>query len=125
MTGVATLATALRQVDPRQLAGSLVCVMVQNPLALHADHRIPVGHYLKSPLDQSPIDPWSCFPGTPDGPLAEVLAHKLFGLIRSCEYAIDIHTPTRGGRYVPITILPSPALGAAAARAEDLGVAFG
>lgn len=125
VTGVAILAAALRHVDPAQLSGSLLGVMVQNPLALHADHRIPIGHYLKSPLDQSPIDPWSSFPGDPGGPFAAVLAHKLFGLIRSCEYAIDIHTPTRGGRYVPITILPPARLGAPAARAEELGVAFG
>jgi hypothetical protein len=123
--GVALLARALRSVDPAQLSGSLLCVLVQNPLALHADHRIPIGHYLKSPLDQMPIDPWSCFPGTPGGPLAEVIAHTLFGLIRECQWAIDIHTPTRGGRYVPISILPPAALGEAARRAEQLALAFG
>ena len=123
--GVALLARALRGVDPAALSGSLVCVLVQNPLALHADHRLPLGHYLRSPLDQTPIDPWSCFPGNPSGPLAEVIAHTLFGLIRTCQWAIDIHTPTRGGRYVPISILPSPALGDAARRAEELAVGFG
>jgi uncharacterized protein len=123
--GVALLGRAVRSVDPAALAGSLVCVLVQNPLALHADHRIPIGHYLKSPLDQMPIDPWSCFPGSASGPLAEVIAHTLFGLIRVCQWAIDIHTPTRGGRYVPISILPSPALGDATRRAEELAIAFG
>jgi hypothetical protein len=123
--GVALLANALRQVDPMQLAGSLVCVLVQNPLALHADHRIPVGHFLKSPLDQMPIDPWSSFPGSASGPLAEVIAHRLFALIRACQWAVDIHTPTRGGRYVPIAILPPPTLGEAARRAEALALAFG
>ena len=125
VSGVALLARALREVDPGLLTGSLVCVMAQNPLALHADHRIPVGHYLKSPLDQMPIDPWTCFPGNPGGPLAEVLAHRLFGLIRACDWAIDIHTPTRGGRYVPICILPPATLGESARRAEELAVAFG
>lgn len=123
--GVALLARALRSLDPATLRGSVVAVLVQNPLALHADHRLPVSHYLRSPLDQMPIDPWSCFPGNPSGPLAEVIAHTLFGLIRACQWAIDVHTPTRGGRYVPISILPSPALGAAARRAEELAVAFG
>lgn len=123
--GIALLARALRGVDPAALAGSLVCVLVQNPLAMHADHRLPLSHYLRSPLDQTPIDPWSCFPGNPSGPLAEVIAHTLFGLIRTCQWAIDIHTPTRGGRYVPISILPTPALGDAARRAEELAVAFG
>ena len=123
--GVALLARALANVDPAQLSGSIIGVLVQNPLALHADHRIPIGHYLKSPLDQMPIDPWTCFPGNPGGPLAEVIAHTLFGLIRQCHWAIDIHTPTRGGRYVPISILPPAALGEAAGRAEELAVAFG
>ena len=125
VTGVALLAHALRRVDPRSLRGSIVAVMVQNPLAFHADHRFPLSHYLKSPLDQSPIDPWSSFPGSPNGPFAEVLAHTLFGLIRTSEWAIDIHTPTRGGRYVPISILPSPALGQPARNAEALAEAFG
>src|SRR5439155_25956544 len=42
-----------------------------------------------------------------------------------CDYAIDVHTPTRGGRYVPITILPHPSLGEAFQRAADLATAFG
>jgi predicted deacylase len=125
VNGIAIVARALSELDPGALAGSIVAVLVQNPLALHADHRIALGHYLKSPLDPAPNDPWSCFPGSADGSLAEKLAHTLFGLIRSCDYAIDLHTPTRGGRYVPITILPHPGLGDAARRAEELGVAFG
>ena len=35
-----------------------------------------------------------------------------------------MHTPTRGGRYVPITILPHPSL-PAFGQAEALGRAFG
>jgi predicted deacylase len=125
VNGIAILARVLSELEPAALAGSIVAVLVQNPLALHADHRLALGHYLKSPLDQAPADPWACFPGNPDGSLAEKIAHTLFGLIRGCDYAIDLHTPTRGGRYVPITILPPPGLGDAARRAEELGVAFG
>ena len=125
VNGIAILARVLSELDPAALAGSIVAVLVQNPLALHADHRLALGHYLKSPLDQAPADPWVCFPGNPEGSLAEKIAHTLFGLIRTCDYAIDLHTPTRGGRYVPITILPPPGLGETARRAEDLGVAFG
>lgn len=116
---------ACAQVQPQHLAGSLLCVLVQNPLAFQAEHRIPVGLYLKSPLDQTPIDPWSCFPGDMHGNLTERLAATLFSLITTCDYAIDMHTPTRGGRYVPITILPHPALGAAFQRAEAFAQAFG
>jgi predicted deacylase len=123
--GVAIVTRALAQVDPTTLAGSIVCIPVQNPLALHADHRLPLSQYLRSPLDLTPIDPWSCFPGDPEGNLSERLAHRLFGFIQACDFAIDVHTPTRGGRYVPIAILPSPSAGPTFAAAEALGEALG
>lgn len=110
VNGIAILSEALSKVDPAALAGQIVCVPVQQPLALHADHRIPLAQFLKSPLDQAPADAWTCFPGSPDGNLAEQLSSTLFGIITQCDYAIDVHTPTRGGRYVPIAILPSPEL---------------
>ncbi len=125
VNGVEILARALTHVNPAQLAGSLVCVPVQNPLAFHNDHRLPVGHYLKSPLDQSPADPWSIFPGNAGGNYAERLAATLYGLITTCEYAIDCHTPTRGGRYPPIAILPGMRHGEASKRAYALAEAFG
>lgn len=123
--GVQIVSRVLAQLNPGQMAGSLVCVPVQNPLAFQFGHRVPLGLYLKSPLDQAPIDPWSCFPGSRDGNVTEALAHTLFELIRPCDYAIDIHTPTRGGRYVPITILPHPSLGESFRRSEELARAFG
>ena len=49
----------------------------------------------------------------------------MFTFITTCDYAIDVHTPTRGSRYVPITILPHPALGGAFRRTEEPAVAFG
>ena len=122
--GVAIAARVLASVDPAALAGRLVCVPVQSPLAFQVDHRVPVGLYLKTPLDQAPIDPWTAFPGDPAGNITERLAHTLFSLIRECDAAIDVHTPTRGGRYVPITILPHPSL-PDFARADALGRAFG
>ena len=122
--GVAIAARVLASLDPATLAGRLVCVPVQSPLAFQVDHRVPVGLYLKSPLDQAPIDPWTAFPGDPAGNITERLAHTLFSLIRECDAAIDVHTPTRGGRYVPITILPHPSL-PAFAQADALGRAFG
>lgn len=123
--GVEVVGRVLARLDPRALRGGVIGVPVQNPLAFRVDHRIPVGLYLKSPLDQAPIDPWAAFPGSPEGNVTEQLAHTLFGLVRQCDHAVDIHTPTRGGRYVPITILPPPALGEAFARAETLAHAFG
>jgi hypothetical protein len=125
VTGIAILSQLCAQVPPARLAGSILCVLVQNPLAFQVEHRIPVGLYLKSPLDQMPIDPWASFPGDAAGNLTERLAATLFSLITTCQYAIDIHTPTRGGRYVPIAILPHPSLGESFRRAEDLALAFG
>jgi uncharacterized protein len=104
--GVAIIADVLRDLDPATLKGTIIAVPVQHPLAFHADHRIPVSQFMKSPLDLAPIDAWTCFPGDPHGNPSQRLAAKLFDLIRMCDFALDIHTPTRGGRYVPISILP-------------------
>jgi uncharacterized protein len=106
VNGVAILSEALRDLNPCDLSGQIVCVPVQHPLALQADHRLPLAQFLKSPLDSAPADAWTCFPGSADGNPAQQLANLLFSLIRECDYLIDIHTPTRGGRYVPIAILP-------------------
>lgn len=107
-TGIAILSEVLRSIDATQLSGSIVCVPVQHPLSFQADHRLPLAQFLKSPLDQAPADAWTCFPGIADGNMAQLLAHRLFSLICECDYAIDIHTPTRGARYVPIAIVPHP-----------------
>ena len=125
VNGIAILTRALKEIDLRRLAGSIVCVPVQQPLALYADHRLPLAQFLRSPLDQAPADAWACFPGKDDGNLAQMTAATLFRLIRYCDYALDIHTPTRGGRYVPIAILPHRKLGPAAQTAEQMGHALG
>ena len=123
--GVGILFRALADVDPKRLRGSIVCVPVQHPLSFHADHRLPISQFMKSPLDQAPADAWACFPGAHDGNLAQGLAATLFDMVKTCDFAIDIHTPTRGGRYVPIAILPHPRLGESHARAEAMAHAFG
>ena len=124
VNGIAILSRALSQVDPRQLRGSIVCVPVQHPLSLLADHRLPLAQFLKSPLDQVPSDAWTCFPGDAQGNVAQILAATLFRVITRCSAVIDVHTPTRGGRYVPIAILPGPGLLASAA-SRALGKAMG
>lgn len=117
VVGAAIVAKLMAEVDPAALAGSIVAIPVQHPLAFQADHRFPISQFMKSPLDQSPIDTWACFPGDAGGNLSQQLAAKIFGLIKASSFALDIHTPTRGGRYVPISILPGMALGANAERA--------
>ena len=44
------------EVNLAQLRGTLIVVPAQNPLALQAQHRYFVGHFLKSPLDQSTVE---------------------------------------------------------------------
>jgi predicted deacylase len=110
VNGIAILARALAQIDPARLQGSIVCIPVQHPLALLADHRLPLAQFLKSPLDQVPADAWTCFPGDAGGNMAQILAATLFRIITQCNAAVDVHTPTRGGRYVPIAIVPPPSL---------------
>jgi uncharacterized protein len=83
--GIAILARALRAVDPAKLSGTIVCVPVQHPLALQADHRLPLAQFLKSPLDQVPSDTWTCFPGDPEGNVAQIVAARLWRLITACD----------------------------------------
>lgn len=125
VTCVEVVAGALRDIDPKKLRGSVVCVPVQNPLAFQADHRFAMNFFMKSPLEHTPADAWACMPGRPDGNLVQTLAHKLFSLIKECNYAIDVHTPTRGGRYAPIALLPHSKLGESARKARDMAEALG
>ncbi|MDX2205251.1 MAG: succinylglutamate desuccinylase/aspartoacylase family protein [Hyphomicrobiaceae bacterium] len=117
VSGTAMVARLMAEIEPAQLAGSIVAIPVQHPLAFQADHRFPLSQLMKSPLDQSPIDAWTSFPGDANGNLSQMLAAKIFALVKASSFALDIHTPTRGGRYVPISILPAMALGAEAERA--------
>ncbi|MFT0862449.1 succinylglutamate desuccinylase/aspartoacylase family protein [Ancylobacter sp. G4_0304] len=125
VNGIALVTAALEQVDPAGLSGSIVCVPVQQPLALQADHRLPLAQFLKSPLDQVPADAWTCFPGDAQGNIAQVMAATLFRMITKCDVALDVHTPTRGGKYVPIAILPHHAMGEHAKRAEEMAHLLG
>lgn len=125
VNGVGILFRALEDINPIELCGSVVAVPVQHPLSFQADHRLPISQFIKSPLDQAPADAWTVFPGTKNGNLAQILAATLFELIVQCDFAIDIHTPTRGGRYVPIAILPSANLGDIQQRVVDMAHAFG
>src|SRR5260221_5390416 len=126
VNGVEVATSFARSLDLKSLSGTVLMVPAQNPLALQAQHRVFVGHYLKSPLDQSPNDPWISFPGDANGNMAAQLAHFIYDrLMRHADYLIDIHTPTTGGRYAPFSFLPPPDAGAAAAAAEAMAKAFG
>jgi uncharacterized protein len=126
VNGVEIAARFAGEVDLAQLRGTIIVVPAQNPQALQGQHRYFVGHFLKSPLDQSPADPWISFPGDSDGNIASQIAHKLYDvLIRHADYLIDMHTPTTGGRYAPFAFLPPPSAGAPAEAAEAMAKTFG
>jgi len=126
VAGVQIVGRLITQLDAAALRGTLLLVPVQNPLAFQVQHRFFVGHMLHSPMDQSPADPLTSFPGDPNGNLAALIAHALFEqLMRHAQYMIDIHTPTTGGRYAPFAFLPLPRCGKSVLDAEALAHTFG
>lgn len=126
INGVELVNRFARAIDLRELNGTIVMVPVQNPLAFQVQHRYFLGHFIKSPLDQSPPDPWVSFPGDANGNMASLLSHAIFeNLMRHADYLIDVHTPTTGGRYAPFAFLPPRRIGAAAEEAEEIAKAFG
>lgn len=124
VNGVEIAHEVIRQIDPAQLMGNVVCVPMQNPLALRMQHRLPLQLLIKSPMDQFPGDPWMCFPGNRDGNSSEAMAAVLFDMMRTADAVIDIHTPTTGGKYVPFIFLPHPRAGGVRDKAMDLAKAF-
>jgi predicted deacylase len=126
VAGVQIVGRLITHLNVKSLRGTLLLVPVQNPLAFQAQHRFFVGQMLRSPMDQSPADPWTSFPGDPNGNLAALIAHALFEqLMRHAQYMIDIHTPTTGGRYAPFAFLPPPRCGKSVLDAEALASTFG
>ncbi len=124
--GVELVQRFARTLDLRELRGTVIMVPVQNPLAFQVQHRYFIGHLIKSPLDNSPANPWVSFPGDANGNMAGLLAHALYEkLMQHADYLVDVHTPTTGGRYAPFAFLPPPRLGDPAREAEALAKAFG
>jgi predicted deacylase len=123
---VAIVARLVHETDAKELAGTLIAIPVQSPVAFRTQHRLPLAHYMKSPMDQSPIDVFHSFPGDPNGNMAAVIAHVLFdGFMSKADLVLDIHTPTTGGRYAPFVFLPPTRCGAVVDRCEELGKVFG
>lgn len=126
INGIEIVTKFANGIDLRRLKGTVIVLPVQNPLAVQAQHRYAVSTFLRSPLDQSPADPWAAFPGNPNGNTAARLAHVLYHrFMRHADYLIDIHTPTTGGRYAPFAFLPPPKVGAISRRCLELAKAFG
>ena len=126
INGIEIVTKFANLLDLRRLKGTVVVLPVQNPLAVQAQHRYAVSTFLRSPLDQSPADPWAAFPGNPHGNTAARVAHVLYSqFMRHADYLIDIHTPTTGGRYAPFAFLPPPRVGPVSERCLELAKVFG
>jgi predicted deacylase len=126
VNGVEIVAKLAHEIDLRELGGTIIVVPAQNPPALQVQHRYSIGHWSKSPLDQSPGDPWACFPGDPNGNMASLIAHKLYSeLMQHADYLVDIHTPTTGGRYAPFAFLPPTRVGSIVEASEKMAKSFG
>lgn len=123
-TGVRIVTDFARKVPPDELKGSIIAVPVQNPLSFQAGHRFPLSQFLRSPLDLTPSDAWTCFPGDPAGNTIQRIAHALYELMTEADVCIDVHTPTTGGRYPVFTFLPPTTL-PQTSRSEELARAFG
>ena len=108
INSTASVARLSAQLDPTRLRGRVICVPVQNPLAFRAHHRLAMQLLFRSPMDQFPTDPFTHFPGALDGNYGQVVAARLFALMRTAGALFDLHTPTTGGRYTPFVFLPPP-----------------
>jgi predicted deacylase len=115
---------AIREIEPADLSGRVVCVPVQNPLAFQMHHRLSLQLIGASPMDQFPGDPWLQFPGDADGNGTQAIAGRLWGLMTAADVVVDVHTPTTGGRYVPFIFVPPARVGEGAARSLELARAF-
>jgi predicted deacylase len=121
---VAIVQRVIREIDPAQLSGRVVCVPVQNPLAFQMHHRLSLQLVQVSPMDQFPGDPWLQFPGAVDGNGTQAIAARLWELMTAADVVVDVHTPTTGGRYVPFIFVPPARVGEGAARSLELAKAF-
>lgn len=112
----------LESIDPAALSGNIVCVPVQNPLAVSMQHRLPLQLINRSPMDTMPGDPWMCFPGDPAGNAPSRIAATLNALMEPADFAVDMHTPTTGGRYLPFAFLPPE--GAVSQESLEMAMAY-
>ena len=111
----ATRRTAL-ELDPRSVHGTVILVPVHNRASFDARAR-------RAPADDKDLD--YCYPGREDGSPTEVLARVLFdGAITRADYALDLHTATRGGWNLAHALV-APHTPEAAERAQELAQVFG
>ncbi len=92
LNGVEMVRHVRALVDPRELRGTLVLVMIANPIAfLTMTRDLPDGRDLNR-----------FFPGRDRGSMASHIAGALFTkIVRLCDYGIDLHTAGAGRTNLP------------------------
>ena len=78
------------EINPQKLCGTIVAVPVVNHFAFHVGHR---GTPLVQDVEDV-TDVHGVFPGDPHGTLNDRLAHRVFSLMLSCNYVVNLHQNT-------------------------------
>jgi predicted deacylase len=114
-SSMAGLRGFVRDLDPEQLAGSILAVPVLNLPSFWTRTPFVV------PDDGKNLN--RCFPGDPDGSLAERLAHDVFTqLITGSDAFVDMHAGDQVEALEPFTLYNA---GPQEAKARELAVAYG
>jgi predicted deacylase len=116
INGVAICQRLIENLNPRDVRGCVVIVPVQNPFGFLGRQRV-------NPLDGLEND--SIYPGRSDGSSTERIAHALHSHYASyCDYVIDVHTATTGGRNLPHVYVPPDVRNSALVDSFELAAAF-
>ena len=87
--GLVTITRLYRELDPQDLAGTVIGIPLMNPFAYFAEARLNKFDYELQNLNR-------IFPGDPEGDLGQRMAHTLYaGFFARADYIIDYH---EGGR---------------------------
>lgn len=93
LNGVAIVRKIIDTVSPSEIRGTLLCLPTINVWGLLGTQRHMVdGRDLNRR-----------FPGLHEGSFTSRMAHKIFSIIKHCDYCIDFHTGTDGRKNVPQT----------------------
>jgi predicted deacylase len=117
--GPAAIHDLIREIEPRQITGSVIFVPVANPLAFAAGTR-------RHPSDNGDLN--RSFPGSPQGGPTEQLAHLLmeeFALVS--DYIFSLHGWSKEGSVLPYAEYAegdSPAMLASREAARSLGFRY-
>jgi predicted deacylase len=108
---IEVLHRVLPAIDPQQLHGVIIAVLLTNPLAFEARSRC-------APQDMEDMN--RVWPGKADGKLSERLAHAIFThAIERVQYVVDLHT---GATNMAIHVVYAEGDAASRALAKAFGV---